>query len=118
MKGIVASSDRWEHSQSDDVTPQILKFAFMAPLLQTLAGAGARAVAGKGLKEGLKGVAKVGVKETAKNAVKDQGKEMATDIMSTMAQVNAQKQNQQAEEQRRISEMGRKGAGTTAGMGP
>ena len=118
MKSIVASSDRWEHSQLDDVTPQILKFAFMAPLLQTLVGTGARAVAGKGLKEGLKGVAKVGVKETAKNAVKDQGKEMAMNAMSTMAQVNAQKTHQQAEEHRRISEMGRKGAGTTAGMGP
>ena len=47
-----------------------------------------------------------------------EGLEMAMNAMSTMAQVNAQKKHQQAEEQRRISEMGRKGAGTTAGMGP
>lgn len=121
----MASSDRWEHSQIGDVTPQILKFAFMGPILQAAAGLGARAVAGQGIKQmgkvgvkqGLKNMAgKKGLKELASSALEGKGKEMAMDAVTSANHANQQKQQELANQQRDIANMGRTGAGTTTGQ--
>ena len=82
----MVSSDRWEHSQIGDATPQILKFAFMAPLLmnagRAIAGQGIKQMGKVGVKQGLKNMAsKKGLKELASSALEGKGKEMAMDAV-------------------------------------
>ena len=120
----MASSDRWEHSQTDDVTPQILKIAFMGPILQAAAGLGARAVVGQGIKQigkvgvkqGLKTMGKKGIKDLASTALEGKGKELAMDAVTSANQASQQKQQELANQQRDIANMGRSGAGTTTGQ--
>ena len=117
----MASSDRWEHSQTDDVTPQILKFAFMAPLLMNagrrVAGQGVKQMGKVGVKQGIKNMAsKKGMKDLAASALEGKGQEMAMQAVASANQANQQKQQELANQQRDIANMGRSGAGTTTGQ--
>jgi len=116
----VASSDRWEHSQTDDVTPQILKIAFMAPLLMNagrmIAGQGIKQIGKVGVKQGLKTMGKKGIKDLASTALEGKGKELAMDAVTSANQASQQKQQELANQQRDIANMGRSGAGTTTGQ--
>ncbi len=117
----MASSDRWEHSQTDDVTPQILKFAFMAPLLMNagrmVAGQGVKQMGKVGVKQGMKNMAsKKGLKDLATSALEGKGQEMAMQAVASANQANQQKQQELANQQRDIANMGRSGAGTTTGQ--
>jgi hypothetical protein len=121
MRCFVVSSDRWEHSQIGDATPQILKFAFMAPLLmnagRAIAGQGIKQMGKVGVKQGLKNMAsKKGLKELASSALEGKGKEMAMDAVTSANHANQQKQQELANQQRDIANMGRTGAGTTTGQ--
>jgi len=121
MRCFVASSDRWEHSQIGDATPQILKFAFMAPLLMNagrmVAGQGIKQMGKVGVKQGLKNMAsKKGLKDLASTALEGKGQEVAMQAVASANQANQQKQQELANQQRDISNMGRSNAGTTTGQ--
>jgi len=117
----VASSDRWEHSQIGDATPQILKFAFMAPLLMNagrmIAGQGIKQMGKVGVKQGLKNMAgKKGLKDLASTALEGKGQEVAMQAVTSANQAKQQNQQQLANQQRDIANMGRSNAGTTTGQ--
>ncbi len=114
----MAPPDSLTRSKFDDVTPQILKFAFMAPLLMNagrmVAGQGIKQMGKVGVKQGLKNMAgKKGLKDLASTALEGKGQEVAMQAVASANQANQQKQQELANQQRDIANMGRTNASTT-----
>tara|TARA_B100000287_G_scaffold147507_1_gene139227 strand:+ start:986 stop:1270 length:285 start_codon:yes stop_codon:yes gene_type:complete len=93
----------------------------MAPLLMNagrmVAGQGVKQMGKVGVKQGMKNMAsKKGLKDLATSALEGKGQEMAMQAVASANQANQQKQQELANQQRDIANMGRSGAGTTTGQ--